>query len=271
MAMCVLPVFFFITTKHSTSIEVLARTCSVWIGWSCLELTRNIWRSAERCWEMLTSRHQSSPVVGRCETRDAPGLVGRGPSSRKQGPLCAASFAPLPNHYLFCFSIFHLLLLLRFSESSKCSKDFMARRSTRNLVTPVDEGGENVAEGGATGRHRVRWHRILRGFKAKKLQILRNLKMATSYVSNYNMNDLIENINALFPVKRSMTNSVLQDGRILTPSLKKDFAAVVSVQPLHNLGSVPDVGALLISMVSMKPMNRLLGSQLKRSGSWTCC
>ena len=147
----------------------------------------------------------------------------------------------------------------------------MARRSTRNLVTPVDEGGENVAEGGATGRHRVRWHRILRGFKAKKLQILRNLKMATSYVSNYNMNDLIENINALFPVKRSMTNSVLQDGRILTPSLKKDFAAVVSVQPLHNLGSVPDVGALLISMVSMKPMNRLLGSQLKRSGSWTCC
>lgn len=29
------------------------------------------------------------------------------------------------------------------------NKDFMARRSTRNLVTPVDEGGENVAEGGA--------------------------------------------------------------------------------------------------------------------------
>ncbi|CAL1168863.1 unnamed protein product [Cladocopium goreaui] len=30
------------------------------------------------------------------------------------------------------------------------NKDFMARRSTRNLVTPVDEGGENVAEGADT-------------------------------------------------------------------------------------------------------------------------
>lgn len=53
---------------------------------------------------MLTSRHQSSPVVGRCKTRDAPGLVGRGPSSRKQGPLCAASFAPLP--FLFFYFSF---------------------------------------------------------------------------------------------------------------------------------------------------------------------
>ena len=222
MAMCVLPVFFFITTKHSTSIEVLARTCSVWIGWSCLELTRNIWRSAERCWPVVTSRHQSSGAAKHVMLQD---LLAEAPHRENKD-----HFVPhLLHHYLFCFSIFHLLLLLRFSESSKCSKDFMARRSTRNLVTPVDEGGENVAEGGATGRHRVRWHRILRGCKAKKLQMLRNLKMATSYVSNYNMNDLTENINALFPVKRSMTNSVLQDG-ILTPSLKKDFAAVVSVQ-----------------------------------------
>lgn len=188
---------------------------------------------------MLTSRHQSSGAAKHVMLQD---LLAEAPHRENKD-----HFAPhLLHHCLFCFSIFHLFLLLRFSESSKCSKDFMARRSTRNLVTPVDEGGENVAEGGATGRHRVRWHRILRGFKAKKLQILRNLKMATSYVSNYNMNDLTENIIALFPVKRSMANSVVQDGKILTPLwLKKDFAAVVSKCPikhLHNLGrSVPDV------------------------------